>query len=321
MAKKLKSSNHNTVQNDDPALRGKIGKRAGLVGIGCNLLLAVGKLAVGLLSGSVSVTADALNNFSDASGSVVTWIGFKLAERPADSHHPYGHARYEYISGLAVAVMILLIGLKLLKSSVTRMIYPDAVQLSVVSGLVLTISIFVKLWIYFYFRRNGKYIGSTALMASAADSRNDVIMTSAVLIAAVVETITGLPIDGYMGSAVAVFVIFSGFRLAKDGVSVLIGEGISPELEREIIDFINSFDAVMNAHDLMVHDYGPGQRFATIHVEVDKEENPLHWHGLLDEIERACVEKFRIQLVIHAEPVICREEECRLTQSDDSFII
>jgi cation diffusion facilitator family transporter len=302
-------------------VREQYGKLSGGVGIVTNLLLCLMKIIVGLLFKSIAIVADGVNNLSDAGNAVITLVGFRLAAKPADKDHPFGHARYEYISGLAVAVMILLIGLELLKSSVTRIIYPASVQLSVVSGLVLTISIFAKLWIYFYFRRNGKRIGSTTLMASAADSRNDVIMTSAVLTAAVVETSTGLPIDGYMGSAVAVFVICSGFRLAKDGVSLLIGEGITPELEREIIDFINSFDAVMNAHDLLVHDYGPGQRYATIHVEVDKEENPLHWHGLLDEIERACVEKYRIQLVIHAEPVVCRKEECCLTQSDDGFII
>lgn len=272
-------------------------------------MLAAGKFAVGILSGFMSVTADALNNFSDAASSVVTLVGFKLAERPADSNHPYGHARYEYVSTLAVSVMILLIGLELMKSSVVKIIKPVDVYFSWISILVLTISILVKLWIYFYYRRNGKRIGSTALLASAADSRNDVLVTSAVLLASVVETYTGLPVDGYMGAAIALFILWSGCTLAKEGVSVLVGEGITAELEQEILDFVDSFSIVMNAHDLMVHDYGPGQRYASIHVEVDKEENPMFWHEQFDRIESACLEKFRIHLVIHAEPVDCKDEE------------
>lgn len=309
MTKKVKKSNPKVVPIDNPALRTKIGKRAGVVGIGCNLMLASAKLAIGLLSGSVCVTADAVNNFSDAASSVVTLVGFKLAERPADSHHPYGHARYEYISGLAVAVMILFIGLELLKNSINKIITPVVIQFSVVSGIVLGISVLVKLWVYFYYRKNGKCIGSTILMASATDSRNDVVMTSAVLTASVIESSTGLPIDGYMGTAVAFFILWSGWKLVKEGVSVLIGEGLAPELEQEIIDVVNSFALVTNAHDLMVHDYGPGQRYATIHVEVDKEENPMRWHALFDEIEYLCAEKYRIRLVIHAEPVVRRKEE------------
>lgn len=307
MVKKVKSNQNKPI--DDPVLRAKIGKRAGLVGIGCNLLLAAGKLAVGLISGSMSVTADALNNFSDAASSVVTLVGFKLAERPADRHHPYGHARYEYISGLAVAVMILLIGLELLKSSAMKIIEPAATQFSWVGAVVLMASILVKLWTHFYYKRNGRRIGSAALMASAADSRNDVLMTGAVLEAALIEMFTDLPVDGYMGAAVAIFILCSGYKIAKDAISVLIGEGITSELEQEVIAFVNSYDTIMNAHDLMVHDYGPGQRFATIHVEVDKEEDPLRWHELFDEIENACLEKFRIHLVIHAEPIVCDNEE------------
>ena len=309
MGKKVKKSIHNIPLINDPILRRKIGKRAGLVGIVSNLMLAAGKFAAGMLSGSMSVTADALNNFSDASSSVVTLVGFKLAERPADSHHPYGHARYEYISTLAVSVMILLIGLELMKSSVAKIIHPVDIYFSWVSVLVLVGSILVKLWIYFYYRRNGKRIGSTALLASAADSRNDVLVTSAVLLASAIEAYTGLPVDGYMGAAVALFILWSGCMLAKEGVSVLVGEGITAELEQEILDFVNSFSIVMNAHDLMVHDYGPGQRYATIHVEVDREENPLFWHAQFDRIETACLEKFHIHLVIHAEPIVREDRE------------
>ncbi|MBQ2383077.1 MAG: cation transporter, partial [Oscillospiraceae bacterium] len=242
------------------------GKRAGLVGILANALLFLAKLTVGSLSGSVSITADAMNNLSDAGSSVVTLLGFRLAQRPADEDHPYGHARYEYLSGLAVAVMILFIGFELAKSSVGKIIAPTEVRLDLVTVGVLVGSMAVKLWLSLYNHRLGKKIGSDTLLATAADSRNDVIATGAVLLSTVIGHFSGLMIDGYMGLAVAVFIFYSGIGLAKDTISPLLGESAGPEIREQILDQIRSQPMVLGFHDLMVHDYGPGRRFASIHV-------------------------------------------------------
>lgn len=290
-------------------MRSAVGKLSGLVGIVCNLLLAGGKFVVGFLSGSVSITADALNNLSDAASSIVTLIGFKLAERPADADHPYGHARYEYLSGLAVAVMIIVIGFELAKSSVGKILNPTAVEFSFLTACVLFGSILVKIWLFLFNSKMGKMIHSTTLIATAADSRNDVITTSAVLTAAVVEYFTTWQIDGFMGLAVALFILYSGIDLAKETISPLLGEGANPELQELITDYISSCPKVLGCHDLMVHDYGPGKRFASIHVEMDKDENPLVCHDLIDDMERECLKNHGVHLVIHYDPVVTNNPE------------
>lgn len=292
-----------------PQVRSAVGKLSGLVGIVCNLLLAVSKFIVGILSASVSITADALNNLSDAASSIVTLIGFKLAVKPADADHPYGHARFEYLSGLAVAVMIIVIGFELAKSSVEKILNPSPVEFSFVTACVLLGSILVKLWLFLFNRKMGKMIQSTTLIATAADSRNDVITTSAVLVAAVVEYFTTWQIDGFMGLAVALFILYSGVDLAKETISPLLGEGANPELQELITDYISSFPKVLGCHDLMVHDYGPGQRFASIHVEMDKDENPLVCHDLIDDMERECLKIYGVHLVIHYDPVVTNNPE------------
>ena len=299
----------------DPKHRAKLGKRSGAVGIGCNVLLFAGKLTVGILSGAVSILADALNNLTDAASSIVTLIGFKLAEKPADSEHPYGHARYEYLSGLAVAALILIIGFELAKSSVEKILSPSPVALSAPMVAVLVLSIVGKLWLCFYYRRLGRKIASTALLASSVDSRNDVIATSAVLTAGIVETYTRLPVDGYVGLAVAAFILYSGIQLGKETISPLLGEGASPELRQVIVETVSSEARVLGYHDLMVHDYGPGQRFASIHVEMDQKEDPLLCHELIDELERICLEKHNTHLVIHYDPVVTDDEELNALQT------
>ena len=285
------------------------GKRAGLVGILANALLFLAKLTVGSLSGSVSITADAMNNLSDAGSSVVTLLGFRLAQRPADEDHPYGHARYEYLSGLAVAVMILFIGFELAKSSVGKIIAPTEVRLDLVTVGVLVGSMAVKLWLSLYNHRLGKKIGSDTLLATAADSRNDVIATGAVLLSTVIGHFSGLMIDGYMGLAVAVFIFYSGIGLAKDTISPLLGESAGPEIREQILDQIRSQPMVLGYHDLMVHDYGPGRRFASIHVEMDHREDPLLCHEIIDDLERECWDSHQIQLVIHYDPVVTDDPE------------
>ena len=296
-------------RTEDSKTRAAIGKLSGTVGIVCNLLQSAGKMTAGALSGSVSITADALNNLSDAASSIVTLAGFKLAEKPADSHHPYGHARFEYLSGLAVAVLILFIGFELGKTSVIKIITPAAVEFSAVTMLVLAASIAVKLWMFLFNRKLGKMIDSSALAATAADSRNDCLATGAVLIASIVEYFTHWQIDGWMGFGVALFILYSGLNLAKETVSPLLGEAADPALRQLIVDYIEACPKVLGYHDLMVHDYGPGQRFASIHVEMDQREDALVCHELIDDMERECLHSHGIHLVIHYDPVVTNDPE------------
>ena len=291
-------------KTQEPAVRTRVGRLSGVVGILSNALLFAGKLAVGMISGSVSITADAMNNLSDAASAIVTLIGFRLAERPADEDHPYGHARYEYLSGLAVAAMIIVIGFELAKTSVEKILNPTAVEFSWAVVIVLVGSIAVKLWLALFNTGLGKHIDSQALMATAADSRNDVISTGVVLLAGVVEAITSWKVDGFMGLGVALFILYSGAMLAKETISPLLGETASPELRKLIVDTVLSDERVLGYHDLMVHDYGPGQRFASLHVEMDQREDPLLCHEIIDNLERACLRQHKVNLVIHYDPVV-----------------
>jgi len=304
----------NYQNKEDAAVRAGVGRLSGITGIVCNILLCVGKLVVGTISGSVSITADAMNNLSDAASSIVTLVGFKLAEKPADEHHPYGHARFEYLSGLAVAGLVVVIGFELAKTSVEKIIHPQAVEFSAAVAVVLIGSILVKLWLAGFNRTLGRHIDSKALMATAADSRNDVIATAAVLAAGVVEMLTTWQIDGYMGLAVAVFILYSGVTLAKETISPLLGETASPQLRKLIVDTVSREERVLGYHDLMVHDYGPGQRFASLHVEMDQNEDPLVCHEIIDNLERRCLQKHNVHLVIHYDPVVTGDEELEQTR-------
>jgi cation diffusion facilitator family transporter len=252
----------------------------------------------------VAITADAMNNLSDAASSIVTLVGFKLAQQPADEDHPYGHARYEYLSGLAVAGMILVIGFELGKTSVEKILNPTDVLFSVPVCIVLVGSILVKLWLFLFNRYLGKMVNSQALLATAADSRNDTVSTLAVLAAGIVGTVFHLRIDGIMGLAVAAFILYSGVNMAKETISPLLGENASPQLRQQIVELVNACPEVLGYHDLMVHDYGPGQRFASMHVEMDQQADPLVCHELIDNLERACLRSYNVHLVLHYDPVV-----------------
>jgi cation diffusion facilitator family transporter len=250
-----------------------------------------------------------MNNLSDATSAVVTFIGFKLAEKPADADHPYGHARYEYLSGLAVAGLIVVIGFELAKTSVEKILHPTEVLFTLPVCIVLIGSILMKLWMCLFNRHLGKYIHSTTLLATAADSRNDAVSTTAVLIAGVLSTAFGWQIDGWMGLAVALFILYSGVMLAKETISPLLGENASPELREQIEKLVKSVPEVLGYHDLMVHDYGPGQRFASMHVEMDQRADPLTCHELIDNLERACLQQLQVNLIIHYDPVVTDDPE------------
>lgn len=242
---------------NDPQVRARCGNLAGLVGICCNLLLSAGKFLAGLLTGSVAISADAVNNLSDASSSIITLLGFRLAARPADDEHPYGHGRTEYLSGLAVSVMILLIGAELAKTSIQKILSPEPITTGMASILILAASILVKFWMAAFNRHVGRLIRSATLEATAADSRNDVISTGAVLIATLLQMRFGWNLDGYMGLAVAAFILWSGWGLVKDSIAPLLGQTPDPELVRHIADVTLSYPGVLGIHDMIVHDYGP----------------------------------------------------------------
>ena len=295
-------------------IRARIGKLSGAVGIICNCLLAAGKLIVGHMTSSMSITADGLNNLSDGASSIVTLLGFKLAEKPADRKHPYGHARIEYIAGLTVAVMILFIGLELGKSSVQKFINPEPIEFSFTAVWVLCASILVKLFMMLFNLKMGRRINSNTLLATAADSRNDVMTTSAVLAASIVEHFYDVRIDGVMGIAVSLFILYSGIKLAGETMSPLLGEGANPELQKQITDYINGCPMVLGCHDLMVHDYGPGRRYASIHVEIDKNEDPMACHARIDRMERECLKNYGTHLVIHYDPVVTDDPEVNSTK-------
>lgn len=296
------------VKNDD---RGAVGRLSGVTGVVCNLILAAAKLLVGVLSNSVSITADAMNNLSDATSSIVTLVGFKLAERPADEEHPYGHARYEYLTALVVAGLVLLIGFELGKSSIEKIFAPEPTIFSAAMVPILVGSICIKLWLYLFNRKLGNMIHSDALLATAVDSRNDCIATVAVLLCALIEKFTAIGLDAYVGLVVAGFILYSGVQLAKETISPLLGEGASAELCSLIVDYVSSHPSVLGYHDLCVHDYGPGRRFASLHVEMDSREDPLTCHEIIDDMERECFASHGIQLVIHYDPIVTDDPELK----------
>ena len=289
----------------DAAVRTAYGNLASLVGMACNILLCIGKLLAGTLFGSIAITADALNNLSDASSNVVSLIGFRLAAKAPDAEHPYGHARYEYLAGLVVSVTILAIGLSLLKESALKVLHPTPVVFSWLSIGVLAASILVKLWLSGFNRAVGKKINSETLMATAADSRNDVLTTGAVLLSTILCSLTGYGImDGIMGVGVAAFILWSGWGLVMDTLSPLLGESPSPELVEHIERTVMSYPGVLGMHDLMVHDYGPGHQFASLHVEFPAETDPLTAHDVIDNIENDFLKKDRLQVTIHYDPIV-----------------
>lgn len=291
------------------AVHSAIGRLAGFTGIICNLLLFLGKLTVGWLANSVSIIADAINNLSDASSSVVTLLGFKMAQQPADAEHPYGHARYEYLSGLVVAALILIIGFDLAKSSFQKILHPEAVEFSAATFVVLVLSIAVKLWMAGFFRSLGNRIHSTTLQATSVDSRNDVVASTAVLLGCAAGYFFHVNIDGIIGLAVAVFILYSGVDIARETISPLLGKQADPELIDRITQLVLSHEKILGIHDLLVHDYGPGQCFATVHAELSAEEDPLECHDIIDDIERDALEQMNVHLVIHYDPVVLNDEE------------
>ena len=294
---------------DTPDGRARVGTLAGTVGIVCNMLLFLGKVIAGTLAGSVAIAADGWNNLSDAASSIVTLLGFRFSRKPADAHHPYGHARAEYLSGLCVAVLILFIGVELAKSSVSKIFSPESVEFSAVTFWVLIASIGMKLWMSLFVGKLGKLIGSGTLAATSADSRNDVIATSAVLVSCLVGRFFHIAIDGWAGLCVAAFILWSGYGIARETMSALLGEQADAELTEKLIAMVLRHEGILGIHDLLIHDYGPGRCFASAHVELSAEEDPLVCHEIIDHLECDALRELNVHLVIHHDPVAVNDAE------------
>ena len=289
---------------EDPAVRDKCGRVAGAVGIVTNFLLFLMKIIVGTVFHSVSVTADAVNNLTDSGSSVVTLIGFKRASNPADEKHPFGHARIEYLSGVIVSFIVIFLGLQLGMSSIEKILTPEENALTPVALVVLVISILAKLWQCLFYRKVGRMIKSESVEATSKDSRNDVIATSVVLLGAVITMLTGVNLDGYMGAAVALFIVFSGVQLTISTADPLLGQAPEGELVQTITEKMLSYPGIIGMHDLAVHNYGVGRCFASAHCEVDAKNDILVSHDLIDNIERDFSRDLGIHMVIHLDPVI-----------------
>ncbi|MEG1943036.1 MAG: cation diffusion facilitator family transporter, partial [Angelakisella sp.] len=285
------------------------GRLGSFVGIVLNLILVAGKLFVGAMFGSVAITADGVNNLSDAGSSVVSLISFRMAGKPADREHPFGHARVEYLAAMIVAVLIMVLGMELGKTSMTKLITPEPVTFSWLMVIVLALSIGAKLWLFYFNQNLGKRIDSEVMRATAADSLSDVLATGAVLISTVVSPIIHYPLDGLMGVVVSCFILFSGINIIRDAMDKLLGDAPTQELVDSIEKFVMSYDGVLGVHDLMVHSYGPGRCFASLHAEVSSHEDILRSHDIIDNIERDMLNSEGIHLVLHMDPIVTDDEE------------
>ena len=310
---KLFVKNADDVKNPD--VRNRYAMLGSITGIVCNLLLFAVKITLGTLSGAVSVTADAFNNLSDTGSSAVSLLGFRLAKKPADDDHPFGHGRIEYISAFIVAILIFLVGFELLKSSVEKIFHPEAPEFGIITVIGLAVSIAVKLWMSFFSRKLGKKIDSSALKATAQDSLNDCISTGAVLISVIIMKIWGVNLDAYIGVAVALFILWSGVMSAKETLGPLLGEPPTEELISDIEKTVMCHEEFLGIHDLIVHNYGPGRQFASLHVEVPEDINILHCHEIIDKCELEIKAVTDVETVIHMDPICINDEQLNKTRS------
>ena len=300
MCKRFVKNHENT---KEPQVREGYGKLASVVGIISNAILCIAKILVGLISGSIAIIADGINNLADASSSVITLAGFKLSALPEDDEHPYGHARIEYITGMIVSVLIVVVGVELIKSSIDKILHPEPLEFSWSMVIVLLLAILLKVWQAMFNIKIGKKINSVALTATGTDSRNDVISTTAVLFSIIIGKMANIQIDGYIGVLVALFIIWSGIGLIKETSSPLLGEAPDPDLVAAISEMASDFDGVLGIHDLVVHNYGPGKVFASIHIEVDANGDLMESHDMVDNIERQLSKKLHIVLTAHMDPI------------------
>lgn len=288
----------------DRNVRAAYGTLGSCTGIAVNILLSAFKFTIGLLSGSLAVMADAVNNLSDAAGSVMALLAVRLAQKPVDGQHPFGHGRMEYIGALAVGVLIVLAGVKLLGNGVDAILAPVALTANVFTLALLTVSVLVKLWLFFYYRVIARRIDSETLAAASKDSISDVVATTAVVVSIALQMAFGWRIDGYMGVVVALFVLKTGLSVCKDTVDRLLGEKPNPELTRAIREQLLAYDGILGVHDLVVHDYGPGRCIASVHAEVSAMGNIVDVHEMIDSAERALQRELGLSVIIHMDPIV-----------------
>ncbi len=298
----------NYKNTEEKQVRERYGVLGGTVGIVCNLLLSLVKIVLGALSGSVSVIADAMNNLSDTASSVITLIGFKAAGKPADEDHPFGHGRIEYMAAFIVAALILLVGFELLKSSVEKIISPAAVQVNYITLIILFLSSLTKLWMYFFNKKLSKAVDSGVLAATAQDSLNDALVTFAILISVGVMVAFEINIDPYVGLLMSGFILYTGLKAAKETIDPLLGMAPEKELIEDLEKTIMSFEGFIGIHDLIVHNYGPGRIFASVHIEVPVDIDIVHCHEQVDLCEKVVNEKLGVELVVHMDPIVTNDE-------------
>ena len=306
---------------ENAQVRTAYGVLASVVGICCNLVLFAAKLMIGIMAHSISVMADAFNNLSDAASSIISFVGVKMAQKPADEDHPFGHGRIEYISAFIVAFIVIQVGFSLFKNSIGKIRNPQDMVFSQISMVILLLSIGVKFWMGMFNRTLGKRIHSTMMMATAADSLGDVAATGATMVSLVVFGIWGVNIDGVIGLAVSVAVMIAGINIAKDTLAPLIGEAIDPKVYREIKEFVEQYEGIVGTHDLIVHNYGPSKSMASIHAEVPSDENIEVSHEIVDTIERECLKKLGIFLVIHMDPVETHNEQVTAIKKEVAHVL
>ena len=305
--------NHENVT--DATVRRKHGTLASTVGIICNLLLFGGKLAAGLLTGAVSITADAINNLSDAGSQIISFISFKLSSKPADRDHPFGHARIEYVASMAVSFLILLVGFELLKSSVTKIFNPEETKFRLISAIILAASIVVKLWLCLFNRQIAKKIDSQVMRATAADSLSDACATAAVLVSSLVLRFFGIDVDAYVGIAVAILILIAGIKVLGEAKNLIIGEAPDADVVKSIRDIVGQYPEALGIHDMVVHNYGAGAIIASLHIEVDGSVDVFKTHDTVDNIEKHINEALGIRTTIHMDPIVTGDEEVAATRA------
>lgn len=293
----------NNEETNNPSVREKYGMLSGGVGIFCNILLFIGKLSVGLISASISIMADAFNNLSDAASSVVTLVGFKMAGRPADDQHPFGHGRIEYISGLIISTVVMMMGLEFVKSSIEKIINPASIEIGIYSIIILLMSILLKLWMSIFNKKIGDRINSSTIKAISMDSLADVAATATALIGAIISYMCGVYVDGYAGVLVALFIIYTGFTTARETLSPLLGQAPDKEFVDKIEKKVLSYDNIVGVHDLIVHNYGFNNSLVSLHAEVPCDINILKIHETIDTVERDIKKDFNCDIVIHMDPI------------------
>lgn len=304
----------NYEQLDNPLVRERYGIFSSFVGIFCNIFLCVSKLLIGVMSGSISIISDGFNNLSDCASCFVTILGYKMAAKPADKDHPFGHGRMEYLTSLVIAVVIIVVGFELLKNSFDKLIHPTSLEYSNVALAVVIISIFVKIWMGLFNRKLGKRINSSIMLATSKDSMNDVAATSATLIALVGSLWTDFPLDAIMGILVSAFIFISGFGIVKETVDLLLGRPVDEELVKKLETIVDASEISLGMHDLVIHSYGPGNMMGSVHIEVDCRKNIMDIHEAIDELEREIYNILKINITIHMDPVDPEDEltkECR----------